>query len=71
MRLLDRLKRWVHFPRSFEEVAAELADGLRDGTITLGRPEEVEQPTPDATTSPVSASTNGSAEPTAPHPSAQ
>jgi hypothetical protein len=35
MRLFDRLKRWFRGPRSFESVATELAEGLRNGSIDL------------------------------------
>jgi hypothetical protein len=44
MRLLEKLRRWLRLPRSFESVAAEIADGLRDGTIVLRHEEQPPDP---------------------------
>jgi len=38
MRILERIKRWIGMPRSFDSVVAELVDGLRNGSITLETP---------------------------------
>jgi hypothetical protein len=67
MWLLDRLKRFFRGPRSFESVAAELADGLRDGTVTLTP--QATQPV-DGPARPAVQLTNGACGPVTPEPSA-
>ena len=47
---LERIARWLHFPRSFESIVTELVEGLENGTIVLDTPAALAET--DASTEP-------------------